>query len=201
MRRSMPIAAFALFLALPVWAQRGAGHAVGGHGGGFAGHSGFSGSRGGSFSGARPGGGHFSGGMRFSPGASHVFRHPSSFSRRSFSQRSFSHQSFFHDGFRGHRFHRHGFRNNCWGYGCSSYYYPWAYGGFYDPYWWWDSGSSYDEDYERDRATANEMNRQSLEEQEMRRQEEGDGNRDVYEHSDSAARPAPGDQQQGAAIM
>src|SRR6266571_3287577 len=35
MRRQMAITAFALVLALPVWAQRGGGHA-GGHGGGFS---------------------------------------------------------------------------------------------------------------------------------------------------------------------
>ena len=53
MRRLMAITAFALFLAVPVWAQRGGGghggfgggHAggFGGHAGGFGGHAGFSG--------------------------------------------------------------------------------------------------------------------------------------------------------------
>ena len=55
MRRLMPIAAFVLFLALPLWAQHGGGHAGGGHGGGFSGHAGFSG--------GHAGGGHVSGGM------------------------------------------------------------------------------------------------------------------------------------------
>ena len=58
------LAAFALFLAVPVWAQHGGGgHAGGGHGGGFSsGHAGFSG-----------GGSHFSGGVShgMSAGAVH----------------------------------------------------------------------------------------------------------------------------------
>jgi uncharacterized membrane protein YgcG len=53
MRRLAPIAAFALFLAVPLFAQHGGGGHGGGHGGGFAGHSSFS-------------GGHASGGMRSS---------------------------------------------------------------------------------------------------------------------------------------
>ncbi len=195
MRRQLTIATFVLLLAsVPAAAQHGMGHAGGGHAGfggghmgGFSGHSGFS-------------GGHVSGGMRVSPGPSRGFAHGPSFAQRSFSQRgfqqrSFSNRPFLHDNFRRHhnRFNR--FRNNCFGFGCG-FYYPYAYSGFYDPYWWWDSGSSssYDEDYERNRAEANEMNQQSLAEQRMRRQEEADGDQDSYNQDsyakNSDSRPA-----------
>ena len=195
MRRPLTLATFVLLLAtVPVVAQHGAGHAGGGHAGfsgghmgGFSGHSAFSGA-------------HVSGGMRVSPGSSRGFAHGPSFTQRSFSQRgfqrrSFSNRPFFHDNFRRHnRFN--GFRNGCFGFGCN-FYYPYGYTGFYDPYWWWDSGSSsYDEDYERNRAEANEMNQQSLAEQRMRRQqEEADGDQDSYNQDsyakDSDARSGP----------
>jgi hypothetical protein len=167
MRGWAMVAACALVLAaIPVLAQRGGGHSSGGHGG-FAGH-------------ASGGGGHF-GGMRSAPGMSRGFvgpRQPSS--RQSFSHQSFAHQpSFGGHGFsgnrRGSRFRSFGYRNR-YGYG-----YPWGYAGFYDPYWWWDSGSSYDEDRAREIDLANQMNEQNLEEQQMREQ----GDRDIY------ARPAP----------
>jgi len=189
MRRRWIIATFVLLLAsLPVAAQHGMGHAGGGHAGfsgghmsGFSGHSGFS-------------GGHISGGMRSGPGVSRGFAHSPSFSQRGFPQRSFSNRPFLHDGFhhnrgRGRFF---GFRNNCFGFGCG-FYYPYAYSGFYDPYWWWDSGSSsrYDEDYERDRDLANQMNQQSLEEQRLRRQEEADSDQDV-DNQPSRSRPSSG---------
>jgi hypothetical protein len=183
----MPITAFALFMALPLWAQHGAGHAGGAHGGGFTG-------------GGHSFGGHVSGG-----GVSRGFTHSPSFSQRGFSQRSFpqrsfSHAPFLHNGFRRHGGRNFGFRNNCFGYGCRGrYFYPYAYGGYYDPYWYWDHTSSYDEDYERDRAAANEMNAQSLEQQRMLRQEESDGDQNVYSHSGSAPRQEV--ERQGAAIM
>ena len=192
MRRLMPIAAFAVLLALPLWAQHGGGHAGGGHSGGFAGHAGFSGGHGGGFSGGHTGGGRVSGGMH--PGATRGFTHPPSFS-----QRSFSNHPFLHDGFRNHRNRNFRFRNNCFGFGCG-FGYPWGYG-YYDPYWWWDSGSSYDEDYERDRATANEMNQQSLEQQRMLRQEEADGDQDVYSRNSRGSDPAPSESQQGTPIL
>jgi hypothetical protein len=189
MRRLASIAAFAVLLTLPLWAQRGGGHG----GGGFGGHGGFS-------------GGHVSGGMHSSVSSAHGSSHAPSFSQRGFSNRGFSNRSFsnrgfsgrpfLHDGFRGSRFR--GFRNNCFGYGCWGFGYPWAYGGYYDPFWWGDSDSSYDEDYERDRATANDMNRQNLEEQQMLRQEQADDDRDVYARSDPA--PAAGERQ-GTAIV
>ena len=200
MRRLMAISAFALFLAVPLWAQHGGGHAGGGHAGGFGGHAGFSGGHGGGFSGSgHMGGGHVSGGMRSGPVASRGFAHSPSFS-----QRGFAHQPYLHNGFRGSRLHTYGFRNNCYGYSCrgyrNGYGYPWAYSGYYDPWWWWDSGSSYDEDYARDRATANEMNQQSLEEQRMRQQEEADGDQDIYARSDPAPRP-PQREAEGAPVL
>ena len=195
MRRQVAITALALVLALPVWAQRGGGHA-GGHGGSFSGHAGFGGGRG--FGGGHMGGGHVSGGMHSGFGGSRGVAHsPSSFRR--FPQRNFSRGSFSHNGFHGNHFrHGHGnrffFRNNCYGFGCRGYGYPWAYGAYYDPWWWWDSSSSYDEDYERDRAIANQMNQQSLEEQRMRQQGEDDpapdNNPDRYARSAPAPREA-----------
>jgi hypothetical protein len=194
--RSWPlVAAFALVLAaMPVVAQRGGGgHASGGHGGGFSSH-------------ASMGGGHF-GGMHSGSGMSRGFSAPRrSFSGQSLSgrsplSRSFSGQSFAHqpsftgrgnsingfrgsslragNRFRGSGFRNFGFRNRGWGYPWS---YPWGYG-FYDPDWWWnsDSGLSHDQDYYDDRAYADQMNQQSLEEQQMRRQ----GDQDVYARSSS----------------
>jgi hypothetical protein len=202
MRRRMAISAFALLLALPLWAQHG-----GGHGGGRGGFS----------------GGHVSGGIHPGASAGRGFSHAPSFSQGTFANRGFSNRGFsnrgvanrpfLHDGFRGSRFRDRRFRNNCFGYGCLGFGYPWAYGGYYDPYWWWDSGSSYDEDSERERAVANEMNRQNLEEQQMLHQEQADGDRDLYSGStsdsrsmpDSRSTPAPrpglNDPPQGTAIM
>jgi hypothetical protein len=192
MRRRTAIAAFAIFLALPLWAQHG-GHAAGGHSGGFGGHGGFSGGR-------------SSGGMHSGTSAGRGFSHAPAFSQRGFSQRGlanrgfsnrgFSRRPFLHDGFRGSRFRDHRrFRNDCFGFGCLGF-------GYYDPYWWWNSGSSYDEDYERDRQIANEMNQQSLEEQQMR-QEEADGDQDRYARSSprASSHVAAGDDPQGAAIV
>ena len=192
MRRLMTIAAFALFLALPLWAQHGGGHAGGGHGGGSAGHAAFSGGHG--------GGGHVSGGMHSNPGTSRSFNRAPSFSQRGSSRGPFVHDGFRGNHFRGsrNRFITYGFRNNCYGYACRGYGYPWAYGGYYDPSWWWDSGSSYDEDYERDRATANEMNEQSLEQRRMLRQEEADGDQDVYARSAPAQGP---EAREGAPVL
>jgi len=179
----MTIAAFAFFLAVPVWAQRG-----GGHGGG--GHVGFSGG------GHMSGGGHVSGGMRSAPAGRGFSRGPA------MSHRGFSHQSFHNNGFHNNHVHVHthihtfGLRN-CIGFGCRGYGYPWGYGGYYNPYWWSDSGS-YDDSYERDRAVANDMNAQSLDEQRMRRQEEADGDQDSYANLAPRSRPAQSDS--GAAI-
>lgn len=177
MRRLLPIAAFALALAVPLWAQHGGGHA-GGHVGGFGGHG---------FGGHVGGAGHFSGGMHSAPRS---FSHAPSFSQRGFSHRTFANNGFRNNGFRHHRSHNFGFRNNCFGFRCRGFAYPWWYAGYYDPYWWYDSSSSYDEDYERDRALANEMNQQSLEEQRLRQEEERDGDQDLYARPAPAASPA-----------
>jgi hypothetical protein len=215
MRRLMPTAAFVLFLTLPLWGQHGGGHAGGSHAGGSRGGS-FSGHAG--FGGGHPGGGHVSGGRRSGMGSSRGFSSRGLSSRGftrapSFAQRSSARGHFLRDGFRGHRFRRgfgnrfrtFGFRNNCFAFPCRGFGYPWAYGGYYDPFWWGDSGSSYDEDYERDRAVADQMNERSLAQQQMQREEEADGDQDAYsprssrQHSDPAANSNQG--QPGAAIV
>ena len=72
-----------------------------------------------------------------------------------------------------------GFRNNCFGSRCGyGNGYPWGYGAF-DPYWWWDSDSSYDQSQQDQIGLANEMNAQSLDQQRMREQ----GDQDVYPRS------------------
>ena len=191
MRRLLTLAAFLLVISLvPVCAQRG-GHSSGGSHGGFSGggghvgfsggHSGFSGHgssapvMGGSHfaphSGLRASsmaplrGDHFRGGDRFH-GGDH-FRNGDRFHGRD------------HFFFRGH--HHFGFRDRC--FGCFGFGYPfYAYGGI-DPYWWWDSGSSYDEDLARDRALASQMNADNLEEQRSLREQ------DAYARP--ASRPDP----------
>jgi len=191
MHRLTAISVFALLMTVPVWAQRGGG----GHGGGFSGAragGGFSG-HGGSFSAGRGsfGGGHISAGRSFS-GVHPARGYSRSFVRPPSSR--ISRQPFLHDGFRGDRFngglrgdrfHR-GFRNfgfnRCLGYGCRGwgYGYPWLNAGYFDPWWWWDSGSRFDDEYERDRLSAEQWNERSLEEQHMLRQEEAEGDQDAY---------------------
>jgi len=58
----------------------------------------------------------------------------------------------------------------CYG---SGYGYPYLDGGV-DPYWWWDSDSSGDQDQQDQIGLANQMNQQSLDEQQMRRQNDQD---------------------------
>lgn len=168
MHRPLLIAALLLLIpSLPLSAQHGGGHASGGHGG-MAAHGGFAGH----FGAGHVGGGHASGGMRGGSGFSaRVSTRGSSF-RQPLRSRGFNH-------FRGQRFRNHEFRNNCFGSACRGFGYPWWYAGAFDPYWWSDSGSSYDEDREREIALANEMNAQGLDEQRMR--EERD--QDVYARS------------------
>ena len=204
MRRLASIAAFALLLALPVWAQHGGGgggHAGfgGGHSGGFSGHA--SGSVGGA--GRSSGGGRFNGGSRGFSG----FHGAPGFSRGSsrFST-GFSHQPFLHDGsrgrgFRGRRFQTYGFRNNCYGYRCGWGWgsgYPWWGSSYYDPWYWWNQDDQqFDADYYGQYQAANEMNQQSLEEQRMFREEEEAGDQDAYaprrpqRAADPGPRPAP----------
>lgn len=67
--------------------------------------------------------------------------------------------------------------------------YPW-WGGYYDPFaWdWWDDDAQFNADYDNQYALANEMNQQSLEQQQMLdeqdqrmlRQEQADGDQDIY---------------------
>ena len=184
MPRLTAIAAFALVLAVPVWAQHGGGgHASGGHLSAGGGHAGFSGGHAGgamhSYSGARSASG-FSRG--FSPSA----------------RAGFSRGPFLHDGFRSRNgFGNYGrpgrgFRNNCRGFGCRGYAYGYPYWGYYDPWlWdWWNSDSSYDQDYNNNLAIANEMNQQSLAQQQMWRQEESDGDQDSYAPRSYSAQPA-----------
>ena len=195
MRRPFLIAAFALFLAVPLWAQRGGGHAGGGraggfsgHGGGFSGHSGFSSGHAGA---GHVGGGHFSGGMHRSPGFSRGFSHR----QRGFSSR----------GFRGRRGpiitnfrSNHRRCGNCRGFGWG-WGYPWWYSGYYDSYWWSDHGPSYDEDYERNRQIAAEMNEQNLEEMRILRQQDAEGDQDLYARSSPQGADPP--ESKAAAIM
>ncbi len=156
MRRLLTFAAFLLILSVvPVCAQHG------GHGGGGGSHGGFSGGshsgpgghaavigHGGGFSGSHAGfaGGGLAGGSHFGPGT-----------RPGFGSR----------GFRGNRYGS-GYRfRNRWAYGYPYYGYP--YYGYYDPFldsWWWDSGSSSDQDYAQQQM-AEQMNEDNLEEQQM----------------------------------
>lgn len=161
MRRFGSMATFVLMLVgMPLWAQHGGGHASAGGHGSFGGHA-SSGMRSGSAVTTRS----------FSGSVSHQ-----AFSSRSFSTRAYTSRSFTHSG--NVRIRTYGLWNNC--YGCRGRYgYPWWYAGAFDPYWWWNSGSSYDADKQREIGLANEMNAQSLEEQRMRQQ----GDQDLYARS------------------
>jgi hypothetical protein len=177
MRRLFCSATILFFLmSVPVLAQRG-GHSFGrgrssfgsGRSAGFAGHSRFSGSR-------------SSAGMHSSSRGRTPFRGGSRFTQRRFRQNRFH-----------GNFHSRSFRNNCFGFGCRrNFALPWW--GYYDPWLWnsWDDHYSFDEDYNNNLAIANEMNRQSLEQQRMLRQEEADGDQDIYNRRGSQ-HPASGD--------
>jgi hypothetical protein len=225
MRRLMAIAAFALLVAVPVWAQHGGGgHGGGGHAGGFGGghsggfsggHAGFSGGHTG-FSGGHSGyssSGSFGAHAYSGPRSQAVTRGFSTVPSSRFTTRAFSNRPFLHDGFRGagfrngfHNFNRFGFRNGCSWYGCRYYGgYPWwGYGGYWDPWWWWNSDSDYDQDYYNNLAAAQQMDEQSLEEQQMLRQEDADGDQDAY-NQNAYRQPAPRQQapaeKDGAAFM
>jgi hypothetical protein len=187
MRRLAAIAAFALFLAVPLWAQHGGGHGGGGgHAGGFGGHAGGSISHSGSFSGSHANG--------FSGHAARSFSPPAS--THNFSSRGYSGGPYLHHGGVGVRIGTYGYGNGCYGYLCrgNGYgYYPWGWG-YYDPSWWWDNSSN--DDSSQDVATAAEMNRENLEEQRMLRQEQSDGDQDSYSSRyDGPRRPYNGDPQ------
>jgi hypothetical protein len=178
MRRLVAIAAF-LFLAASVQlqAQRGGGHASAGGHGGFSGHASF----GGGFAGS-----HSFGGMRTGSGFASRSSSPTSSFRGPLASRGFNSRGLNSNRFdrsRGfdsrNRFRLRGYGNgygNCYGYGCgygSGYGYPYLDGGV-DPYWWWDSDSSGDQDQQDQIGLANQMNQQSLDEQQMRRQNDQD---------------------------
>jgi hypothetical protein len=161
MRRLVSIAAFALALTVPVWAQRGGGM----HGGGFAGRGG--GSIGSAhLSGGRSFGGMRSGGMRSGAGFSRGFN-------RSFNRGS-TPSSHPKGGFHGSWNHSHNvvLHTNCFGSACRN----WGWG----VPWWDDEDRRFDEDYYRQYEIADRWNQQSLAEQQMMRQEEADGDRDAY---------------------
>ncbi|HTT18197.1 MAG TPA: hypothetical protein VMG82_04590 [Candidatus Sulfotelmatobacter sp.] len=184
MRRLITIAAFALFLAVPVWAQRG------GHGGG-GGHFGGGGMRGGGVahvSAGRSFAGTHSAGMPsapgFSRGSSHSFNH------------GFVHGTVPNHGVHVHHFHANGFHNNCFGYACRSWGWGnWGWGwGWYDPWLWssWDEQDRrFDEEYYRQYALADQWNQQSIAEQRMREREEAEGDQDVYAPRSSNRPSAP----------
>jgi hypothetical protein len=170
MHRPLFIVAFVLLLVcVPLSAQHGGGHASGGGHGFSGGHGSF-------------GGGHMSGGHAFSGGhsGSSFAGHPSASARGFASRPSISSRGVNRGVNRsgGVRL-RNGLRNRGYLYG--GYGYPWLYGGYYDPYWWWDSDSRFDYDQQYETGLANEMNEQSLEEQRLRAQS------DQYVY----ARPAP----------
>jgi hypothetical protein len=70
----------------------------------------------------------------------------------------------------------YGYGRYCGSWGCGYGYpgYGWYDPFWYDPYWWWDNDSSQDQDYANDRAYADQMNAQSLEEQQERNQQDQD---------------------------
>jgi hypothetical protein len=105
--------------------------------------------------------------------------------------------------FRGHGFGGGHFRSrgshHC--FGCRrGFGYPYGgygYAGYYDPYWWGDSSSSYDYDEERELALAGEMNAVSLEEQRLREQEDSERERDQDSY---AHRSPPREEERAAAV-
>ena len=174
MRRLSYIAAFTLMLALPVWSQRGGHAAFGGGHGGFVSHG---------------GGRSFSGGMR-APASSRGFNHSPN---RTFNNRSFRNNGSGNRGSRNRRYYRFGARDYCYGYSCRNW--GWNSGrgwGWGTPWWGWnaddpwiwstweDEDRRFDEEYYRGYAMADEWNRRQLEEIEMMRQEQEDGDQDAY---------------------
>jgi len=200
----------------------GGGHASfgGSHMGGFAGRG---------FSGSHFGGGPLSNGFRGNRGFSGASRGPflhngfrgsfgngGQFANRVANRGGFGNRGRFgdRDRFRG----RDRFGTNCWGYGCYGYgygygygynYYPWWGDYYYDPFAWdWSADDAqFDNDYYNQYAIANDMNQQSLEQQQMLdqqdqqllRQEQADGDQDIYARR--AQTPAPSTNQKQEAEM
>jgi hypothetical protein len=183
MRRLISITALALFLAVPLCAQRGASGGV--HGALAGARSGFGGARAGS--GPHIDGGHFSGGFRsgFSRGGLR-----SSVPARGYHSRGYSRTPYLHNGF--HRpFRDYGFRNNCYGWRCRGYArygYPGWGSGYYDPWiWdWWDDDYRFNQDYNRNLAIANQMDQQSLAEERVLREEERNNDPESYNQGSSS---------------
>lgn len=156
-----------LLTAIPALAQHGGGHgSSGGHGGGMTAHGSF---------GGHASSGHAVGGMHSSSGfAARGFSRGSAFSRPSFSSRNSSRSV---NRFRGPVNRNFAFRGNRFG----RFGLP-LWSGYYDP-WWWNSGSSYDADYQRQLEDAQQMDAQSLDEQRGRQGQE----QDLYARSAPAA--------------
>jgi hypothetical protein len=203
MQRLLAIMAFALLLAVPAWTQHGGGggHGGGGHAGGFGGGhgGGFGGGHAGGFSG--PSARAYSGSPGYSRRYSQLpptfgFNHPptgaftpptSPLVRQPYASNGFG-RGFGRNGFAGNRFRNNGginFRIRSypywWGYGYGYPYWGWSY---FDPWWWfWDSDSNDsngNDDYYDNLAAAQQMNEQSLQEQQMLQQEQADGDQDAY---------------------
>ena len=181
MRRLISIAALALVLAVPVWAQRG------GHGGG-GGHFGGGGMRVGGFAGHVSGGHSFSGmrssGMRSGPGFSHGLHSQNHGNWNGSWNWNHTHSN---------HFHTFGIHNNCHGFACRNWGWGWGWG-WYDPWLWssWDDQDRrFDEDYYRQYALADQWNERSLAEQQMRQRVEADGDQDAYASRASSQRYIP----------
>jgi hypothetical protein len=181
MRRLLILAAFLLSISLlPVCAQRG------GHGGGGGSHGGFGGGH------AVSGGGHSFSGGGFSGSHGIAGSHMGSYGGSRFTSRAFANRGYYgnrYPGWSGGT--RVTIRTRCpgcFGYGYGYPYYP--YYGFYDPFWWSDSG--YDDDDANQRQMASQMNQENLEEQQMLAQEQRDGDQDMYapRHGPRAAQPS-----------
>ena len=208
MRPLVSIAAFVLFLAVPLCAQRGGGHA-----------GGFGGTRG--MSGAHMGGGHFSGGMRsgFSGSA-----HRSNSSANGFRGNRFSNcfGAFCgHPGLDGsswggghYNVRRRGNQfSNCfgafcghdnftsrWGRNRGSWGWGWGWG-YYDPWlssWDYDD-YRFDRDYYRERELAQQWNEQQLAESRMRQQEADHADDSYVPRSYSRDTRPQNDEQQSSA--
>ena len=183
MRRLISIAAFALVLTVPVWAQRGGGHGGGGgmRGGGFAGHVG----------GGHSMGGMHSTGMRSSPGSAHGFNHSTNhggWHGSSWNHGSHSHGNHFHNCFGA--FCGHAAVNSPWWGGGG---WGWGWGG-YDPWLWssWDEQDRrFNYEYDRQYELAYQWNQQSIAEQRMRDRDEAEGEQDAYAPRSSNRSSAP----------
>lgn len=171
MRRFLTSAAFLLIISLvPVCAQRGGGHASGGSHGGFSGGHAAIGGGHASFGGSHAG---FGGPVVAAHGAvGRGFGGSRVASRYSGSHYASGLHSFGRSDHFRHGRYGYGYRNG-WGYPGYGYPYYGYYAGI-DPYWWWDSYSSYNEDDARERDEAAQMNAENLDEQQSLREQDQD---------------------------